>query len=53
MTMTGAEAGLAGRGHGIQWRHLVSGGRLGAKFRRADENRIDKIFSYVDILASI
>ena len=37
----------------VQWRHLVSGGRMGTKFRRADGNKIDKVFSYVDIIASI
>ena len=50
MTITGAETQ---RHPQVQWRHLVSGGRLGTKFRRADGNRIDKVFSYVDIIASI
>lgn len=50
MTIPGAETT---RHPLVQWRHLVSGGRLGTKFRRADGNRIDKVFSYVDIIASI
>ena len=50
MTITGAETPKHPL---VQWRHLVSGGRLGTKFRRADGNRIDKVFSYVDIIASI
>ena len=50
MTVTAADTA---RPHLVTWRHLVSGGRLGTKCRRAEGNRIDKVFSYVDIIASI
>jgi len=36
----------------VPWRHLVTGGRVGNKLRRADSNKIDKLCSYVDIFAS-
>ena len=35
----------------VPWRHLVTGGRVGSKLRRADSNKIDKLCSYVDIIA--
>ena len=50
MTVTAADTA---RPHLVTWRHLVSGGRLGTKCRRAEGNRIDKVFSYVDIIVSI
>ena len=36
----------------VPWRHLLTGGRVGNKLRRADSNKIDKLCSYVDIIAS-
>ena len=34
----------------VTWRHLVTGGRVGTKYRRAEGNKINKICSYIDIM---
>jgi len=41
------------RPHCVPWRHLVSGGRPGAKYRKLEGNRIDQIQSYIDILVNM
>ena len=41
------------RPHCVPWRHLVSGGRPGTKFRKLGGNKIDQIRSYVDILVNM
>jgi len=37
----------------VQWRHLVTGGRMGTKYRRMEGSKINRIPSYIDIVTNV